>query len=316
LRKITVSAVQLDCTVGAREENLNKAESYVKKAVDEGASIVLLPELTPSGYTLTEEIWEFAEQCDGYSLNWLKEVSFKHDAYIGMSFIEAEGEHFYNSFYLTGPDGSIAGHYRKSRPIAIEAYLFNSGDDKGFIDTDIGRIGIGICGENLYKAKLLEYYENSVDLVIQPSSAATPMPSFPMRVKDSEGFNKMLGRIPEIFANELGVPVIFSNRCGLLKTELPGIFPAQDTSFPGLSAIADSDGTLLKQMEDEEGYLVSEIALNPSAKVKTPPKGYKSWGFKVPWYGFIWNMSQKLGERAYTKSLPREQKALSITNAS
>lgn len=49
-KKIRVAAVQINCEPGKVEKNLAHAEAMVESAVKQGAELVLLPELTPSGY--------------------------------------------------------------------------------------------------------------------------------------------------------------------------------------------------------------------------------------------------------------------------
>ena len=71
LKKIRVAAVQMNCRPGEVAHNLAHAETMVASAVKQGAALVLLPELMPSGYMTTEEIWNSAETIDGCSVNWL-----------------------------------------------------------------------------------------------------------------------------------------------------------------------------------------------------------------------------------------------------
>lgn len=58
---IRVAAVQINCEPGKVDQNLAHAENFIGNTVGEGAKLVLLPELMPSGYMATEEIWDSAE---------------------------------------------------------------------------------------------------------------------------------------------------------------------------------------------------------------------------------------------------------------
>ena len=98
------------------------------------------------------------------------------------------------------------GRVRKSPPASFEAYFYRGG------------------------------------LILQPTSAPSPMASFPLRRKDVEDFNRLLGDTPGYYAKMLGVPVVMANKCGPFTTKLPAFFPAQKSVFPGLSAIVDGDG--------------------------------------------------------------------------
>ncbi len=315
MRNLKVAAVQVRCEPLRAMENLAHAEILVAQAASEGAKLVLLPELMPGGYLLTEDIWKTAERFNGPSVAWLKQTAGRYAIYLGMSFVEADGSDFFNTFVLATPQGNIAGRVRKSPPASVEAYFFRAGTDPHVIDTEIGRIGVGICYENLLYERISALHHASVDLVIQPTAAGTPTPSFPMRRKDAAAFDCMLKGSTAFYAQALGVPVLMANRCGPLVTPLPGGFPAQDTRFPGLSAIADSDGMLKAQLGADEGVICTEVALDPARKVKQPPKAYGRWALPVPWYAFLWPLTQKFGERAYAKHLSRPGLAFAISSA-
>lgn len=122
-KTIKVAAVQMNCDPGKVDRNLAHAEKLVGDAVEKGAKLVLLPELMPSGYMATEEIWGSAETIDGNSVKWLLSTAKRFGIYLGFSFLEAEGEDFYNSFVLSSPEGKLLGRVRKSPPASIEAYF-------------------------------------------------------------------------------------------------------------------------------------------------------------------------------------------------
>ena len=74
-RVLRVAVVQLACEVNDFAGNTSKAETFIERAAADGAQLVLLPELVPSGYILTEAIWEGAEPFDGRTLRWLRGLS-------------------------------------------------------------------------------------------------------------------------------------------------------------------------------------------------------------------------------------------------
>jgi N-carbamoylputrescine amidase len=312
-RTIRVAAVQMESKNGMIAENLARATVFVEKAVRQGAQLILLPELMPTGYLLTEEIWDGAEPSHGPTVRWLAETSRRFGVWLGTSFLEAKGEDFYNTFVLTAPEGHEAGRVRKNPPISVEAYFFKGVPGSHVIETEFGRIGVGICGENIYCETLCTFYAESVDMVLQPSSAATPMKMFPFSARSIEAFDKMLQESPRIYAHALGVPVVFANKCGPLDTPLPKPFPRQRTRFPGLSAIADSDAVMKIQLGGEEGVIVTDVSLDPARKAQTPPRCNGYWSVPVPWYACIWPPTEKLGRSAYASNLRRRERARVIS---
>lgn len=313
-QNIKLAAVQLRCEVGQIEKNLAQATWWVERAAAQGAQVIVLPELTPGGYTLTGEIWPTAETFNGVSVDWLKRTARRLGIFLGTSFLEAEGEDFYNSFALATPGGDIAGRVRKNPPASAEAYFFRRGDDRHFIDTALGRIGVGICYETLLYERLLELYHAEVNLVLLPMSAATPTPVFPIRVKDTVAFDQMLKDIPTHYAKALGVPVAMANKCGPLVTPLPGILPSQRTRFPGLSTVVDSDATRKSALNDEVGMAIAQVSLGPSQRDANMPPSYGRWALPVPWFCYLFPLAQKFGERAYERNPVRAARARAISN--
>ena len=70
-RQLRVAAVQVECQPGQVQANLDHASHLVEEAARREAQLVLLPELMPSGYLLTEEIWNYAEPFNGPTVAWL-----------------------------------------------------------------------------------------------------------------------------------------------------------------------------------------------------------------------------------------------------
>lgn len=310
-KTIRVAAVQMNCDPGKVDRNLAHAEKLVGNAAEKGAKLVLLPELMPSGYMATEEIWDSAETINGNSVKWLLSTAKRFGIYLGFSFLEAEGEDFYNSFVLSSPEGKLLGRVRKSPPASIEAYFYKAGSDSHVIETELGRIGVGICYENLLYDQMCFLHKENVDLVLSPAAAGRPKPFIPGDVKR---FEKMLINGRAIFVKTLGVPVIMANRVGPLETELPGNLPYLKSSFPGLSSIVDSDGTVKGELGDKEGVIVADVRLRQNAKHESEPKRYgKMWGMPVPWYAFIWPLTQKWGEKSYAANPRRKEHALSVS---
>lgn len=312
---LTVATVQVACQLGDRNSNLANAEKYILQAAQKGAKLVLLPEMMPGGYTLNESIWETAEPFDGPSTQWMRELSKRSAIYLGTSFLEADGEDFYNTFVLTGPEGEVVARVRKSPPASFEAYFFAGGSDCHWFDTPIGRIGVGICFENALYERYAELHQAGIDLYLRPFSGASFEAKFPVRQRDADVLNSALRDGTAETAKLMGIPVVMANKVGRLISTLPAGFPPQNIEFPGFSAIADSDGTLLGQLgPGAQGVVVGTIHLKPERKkAELVPRVFGRWTAKMPWWGFIWVLTQKMGERAYAKSALRKSKALAVT---
>jgi N-carbamoylputrescine amidase len=311
-KHLRIGVVQIDCRVGDVRGNLAHAGELVETAHQQGAQIVLLPELMPSGYTLTEEIWDYAEPFSGPTVAWLTRTAKRLDIYLGTSFLEADGEDFFNTFALASRDGTIAGAVRKSPPASLEAFFYRAGDGPHVIETEFGRAGVGICYENLLFERLYGLFQASVDLVLQPMAAGRPKP---MKPGDVELFDRMIQRCAPYYARTVGVPVAMANRTGEIHTDLPGGYGEFHSSFPGLSQIVDPDGSVRAKLGEEEGVLVAEVEPDPARKKLKKPRCFEGmWAFPMPWFAFIWPETQLQGEEAYRNNNRRRERALAMSS--
>jgi N-carbamoylputrescine amidase len=307
-RHLRMGVVQIDCQVGDVPGNLAHAGELVAEAARQGAQIVLLPELMPGGYTLTEAIWDCAERFNGPTVGWLTQTAKQRHIFVGTSFLEVEGEHFYNTFALAAPDGTVAGKVRKCPPASLEAFFYTSGNTSHVIETDLGRIGVGICIENLLYDHLLDLQRQSVDLVLQPMAAGRLKP---MKPGDTELFDSMVKRGAPYYARALGVPVAMADRTGALNTDLPANLGEMASTFPGYSQIVDSDGAVKGRMGSQEGVLVAEVTLDPGLKKEKKLRCYgKMWAIPMPWFAFMLPETQHMGEKAYAENPRRRELAL------
>jgi N-carbamoylputrescine amidase len=314
---LTVACVQLACELGALADNLRRAMALVEQAAGQGAKLVLLPELMSGGYTLSEAIWDTAEAFDGPTTRWMRALSRRLGIYLGTTFLEAEGEDFFNTFVLCDPAGEVAGRVRKSPPASFEAYYFTAGNDRHWFDTPLGRIGVGICFENALYERYCEIFEGKIDLYLRPFSGASFEPKFPIRQRDADVLNAALRDGTAETARLMGIPVVMANKIGRLVTTLPAGFPPQDIEFPGYSAVADSDGKLLGQLGPGlEGVVVAMVHLDPARKnLAQVPRAFGRWTAKMPWWAFIWVLTQKWGEKHYARSQVRRTRALAASSA-
>jgi N-carbamoylputrescine amidase len=147
-RTLRIAAVQMASADHDIERNLGRATAFAESAVAKGAQFVVFPELMPTGSYVSYDSWDSAEPSDGKTVQWLRASSRRLHVWMGTSFLEADGEDFFDTFVLTTPEGTVAGRVRKQIPAGPEAYFFRGEIGPHVIETAIGKIGIGICSEN------------------------------------------------------------------------------------------------------------------------------------------------------------------------
>jgi predicted amidohydrolase len=224
---------------GRKAENLKKVLSVLKEV---NADLIVLPEFFATGYQFLskDEVAELSEQIpNGYTTEFLSEISHQRGFYIVAGLPEREGERFFNSAVLTGPDGFI-GVYRKTH-LFFEEKLFFSPGDTGFKvwETEIGRIGVMICFDWFFPESMRVLAIVGADIVAHPANLVLPYCPAAMPVRCLE--NRVYG----ITANRIGEE---SRKEG------------QSLRFIGQSLIASPEGNVIvKASENEEVLMVANI---------------------------------------------------------
>ncbi len=149
--KIKVALAQIRCKRGDKAGNIRKIESKVTKAKQQGAELVIFPELSLTGYTMRDQIYELAETIPGHSTTVLEKSAKKTGTYIifGMPELSEKTQAtIYNAGVLVGPNGFI-GKYRKmylpTHSVFEEKRYFRPGYQTAVFETELGKIGLIIC---------------------------------------------------------------------------------------------------------------------------------------------------------------------------
>lgn len=163
-----------------RERNIKKAASLVELAADEGARLAALPQLFNSPWfpsRVDEAGFSFAEDADGRTISSMREVAAKKNIFIIAPVFERDGERYFNTAFLIGPDGSIVGRYRKMHvpliPLWEERAYFSPGD-LGFpvFSTPLGKIGIQLCWDVFFPEGFRILALGGAEMVFAPTASA------------------------------------------------------------------------------------------------------------------------------------------------
>jgi N-carbamoylputrescine amidase len=282
IKSIRVAAVQAHSKLGETQANLERYTHLVEQAAGQGARLIVLPELAASGYSMSRLIWDVAERRDGLTVHWLQDTSARLGVFIGTGFVEADGEDFFNTYGLSAPDGRIAGFVRKTM---AETNCFRCATGSHVIDTELGRIGVGICADNLFVANLNRMQDNSADILLMPHAAPIPFKTGGLvSEKDIPEARQAMSQMASDRAQRIGLPTVFVNQVGPRGAEKwAGFFGAvmkpETFRLGGLSTIADADGRVLAQLDDEsEAVIVADVMLDPSRKISTRSAGHGTYG--------------------------------------
>ncbi len=151
----------------ARESTVAAARSLF----EQGADLVVLPELAVPGYALGGPGLEaLAEPLDGPTVAAWSALAGAHGGLVCGGFAERDGELLYNTAVLVDGDGVVL-HYRKLHPFDREKLVFAPGD-RGLpvAETRLGRVGVCVCYDLRFveTARLLALQD--ADLICVPTA--------------------------------------------------------------------------------------------------------------------------------------------------
>jgi N-carbamoylputrescine amidase len=283
----TIAVLQLNLNDVAAN-NLNKCITWVRKAAQQGAEVISLPELYSSHYFCQSEDvanFELAEPLYSTSFTAFSALAKELGVVIIVPFFEKRMAGIYhNSAYIIDTDGTEAGLYRKMHipddPHFYEKFYFTPGDI-GFktFPTQKGKIGTLICWDQWYPEAARLTALQGAEVLFYPTAIGW----HPLE-KDEYGVNQHGAwmNVMKGHAVANGVYVAAANRVGL-EQYIPGTAGIQ---FWGSSFIAGPQGEILAQAShDQEEILMAEVDLALQENVR------QNWPFfrdrRIDAYGEI-----------------------------
>ncbi len=253
-----IGLVQSSCSVDPNE-NLAKTEWKIREAAAQGAQVICLQELFRSQYFCREEnaeLFALAEPIPGPSTEALGKLARELKVVIVASLFERRAAGLYhNTAAVLGPDGEIAGLYRKMHipddPLYFEKFYFTPGD-LGFrsIATPYGRLGVLVCWDQWYPEGARIAALSGADLLVYPTAIGWhPSEKAEYGAAQLDAWRT----IQRSHAIANGIYVAAVNRVGY---EGP---PEHGLEFWGSSFVADPFGQVIAQAScDQEEILIAE----------------------------------------------------------
>jgi predicted amidohydrolase len=279
---IRAAAVQMQAAFGDVDANLEQTDHLVRRAFNQGAEWVILPEFFTSGIGFHPAMLDAARPVDGAPARLLLDLAREFGGVVGGSFLAQRGEHVFNTFVLTGPDG-IIGCHDKDQPTMFENCYYVGGSDDGVLETPVGPVGAALCWE-LIRTRTARRLVGRVRMVVSgacwwgiPEGAP---PDHPLRAQNLA----LLQATPVTFARLLGVPLVFASYAGTFDAYRPPEETLLQTRpYMGETQIVDGTGTVLARMarEDGAGFVLTEVALG-SVDAPRPPIPDRFWIPELP----------------------------------
>jgi N-carbamoylputrescine amidase len=257
---LTVAALQLPLGSPDEGENIAAVAALIEQAAAKGAQVVLPPELFSGPYfckTEDEALFALARPTSEHpSVVAMQKLAASLKIAIPTSFFERDGQHYYNTMAMIGPDGQIMGTYRKSHipdgPGYEEKYYFRPGND-GFKVWDLfgHKVGVGICWDQWYPECARVMALMGAEVLFYPTAIGSEPYDADLDT------SRMWRRAMQGHAVSNCMPVVAANRIGTEDVQ----------RFYGHSFITDEWGDLIEAFGGEEsGVLFHTLDLARAAK--------------------------------------------------
>ncbi|PNF42006.1 Omega-amidase NIT2 [Cryptotermes secundus] len=240
-----------------KAENVKRALSFIKKAKENGSYLIALPECFNSPYG-TKFFPKYAELIpSGQTSSSLSQAAKEHQIYlVAGSIPEKDGDKLYNTCTVWNPSGELVTKHQKVHLFDIdipggicfkESETLTAGKRLTVFNTDICKIGIGICYDMRFGEMAQIYRKEECDLLLYPGA-----------------FNMTTG--------PLHWELLQRARAVENQVFVATIAPAQDKNADyvswGHSQVVDPWGKVIAKTEFDEGIVYADIDLKVVDEVR------------------------------------------------
>jgi len=299
-KTIKVATIQMDANPAPVDERLERAEKIITQAAQDGAQLIILPELFNTGYAYTDDNFSLAEPLDGRTSSWIQTIALRLNIHLAGAFLLLDEGEIYDTLLLFSPSGQ-RWRYDKNYPWAWERGYFRGRRGVTVAHTELGDLGMLICWDVAHR-NLWKQYAGQVDMMVI-SSCPPDGPNASFQFADGSQVN--FGELGSVMASTrglgeqtfavmvdqqaewLGIPVVNSGGSGSIRTNIPKarslissfllIAPRlikqlgnvdrlqMSSNMIESCKIVDAKGQVLaKRTQSEgEGYAIADVELSP-----------------------------------------------------
>ena len=264
-----VAALQMQMATDVAT-NVATAERLVRSAAQQGAQVVLIPELFESHYFCKDQRAEEltrAKPVEGHpTVAHFSKLARQLSVVLPLSIFERANNAYFNTVVMVDADGTTLGIYRKSHipdgPGYSEKFYFSPGDT-GFRvwPTRYGTIGVGICWDQWFPEAARSMALLGADVLLYPTAIGSE-PQNPTWDSSAHWQRVMQGHAA---ANVM--PVVAANRIGC------EVGHPTEVTFYGCSFITDATGAKVAEAgRDDERVLVADVDVDGNRAMRA------AWG--------------------------------------
>jgi omega-amidase len=244
-RLLNIALAQMQVVVGQPEQNLATARRMAEHAAQEGANLLLFPELWGSGYDLENATRHATPPTEGLFAD-MGRLAQTHQMWVGGSLLGLDPDYPapqpYNLFALFAPDGTLAYRYAKTHLFRLmnEEQCLAPGPVTTLAKLPWGTAGMAICYDLRFPELFRAYALAGARLMFLPSEWPHP--------RLAHWRTLLRARAIE-------------NQCYVIACNRVGADP-NGTTFFGHSAVIDPWGEALVEGDEEERLLMATIDID------------------------------------------------------
>lgn len=243
MNTLNISLLQADLSWENPQENLSYFSSQIEQ-INNDVDLIVLPEMFTTGFSMNAS--ELAEEVNGTTVNWMKDVAkTKNSAVVGSVIITEENQ-YYNRLFFVFPSGEFEYYDKKHTfTLAKEHETYSSGTEKLLVEYK----GWKICPLICYDLRFPVWARNVEDYDLLLYVASWPE----KRISAWDALLK--ARAIENMSYTIGV-----NRIGK---------DGNDYAYVGHSIIVDCLGEALSKEKNEAAEIISvQINKNTQEEVR------------------------------------------------
>ena len=175
MKEFTVACIQHGVRPMDSEANIRRSISLLQEAVDKHhPELVVYPETITTGFHPNmpkADFWKLLPPIPGAWTEPMQKAAQTHGMYVVWPLWEQgpDGEIF-NTSVLIGPDGEIAGLYRKTHPFPAERVYTTPGTEAPVFQLPFVKLGMVICYDGDFPELVRSMALKGAELVVRPSA--------------------------------------------------------------------------------------------------------------------------------------------------
>lgn len=251
MHKIIAASASVRNLLGRKEDSLHDMERWSVQAREQGAELILFPELNLCGYITAPVAAELAEEVPGPSTEQVIALARRLEMTVAFGLIERDGDNLYCTHVLVNGEGLI-GKQRKIHTPAQEQPYWGLGGAIQVFNIGKAKVGITVCRDSFFDEMTRTLYFKGAEIVLMPFGYYN-VPRSRYLHDTIHG----MSLVKACWTN--GYYALVCNSAGDRE---PNPWEPQGRKFPGWAGVISPWGRVIRFVDDEgndESLVVEEI---------------------------------------------------------